>query len=182
MKKVYLFTCVFTLLFSLSGCERNQDATLTETLSNSVRSGSVSNEDVAAPLSEKAQRYEKALEVSNRFLELWYQKDFKTIADTLIDPEMQGTINAEKLADIHKNVEAYFGPMMGFKRMQWAFEPKRKKRQYFLFSIKVVHHEKEMVNYLFQFLLDGGFEKLIGFYVREKPALRAPGQIHNNIQ
>ncbi len=170
-----VLTCLGIML---TACEK-KDTTLFETLSNSSRSGTVTNDDIEAPLDKKSKKYEKALEVSNRFLSLWQQRDFQTIHDELIDPEVYEILTVEKLADIHKNVEQYFGPMVSYKPMQWAFEAKRKKKQYFLFSIKVVHHEKESANYLFQFLLDGGFEKLIGVYVREKPTLRAPGQIHN---
>ncbi len=177
MKRTVIMTVLSATLL-LSGCDENEG-----TFQQSTRSGTVSNDFVEEPLTKNAKKYEQALLLSNRFLDLWAEKKFQEIHDQLIDPELldddkQEILSVEKLADIHKNVEEAFGPMVGYKKMQWAFEPKRKKKQYFLFSIKIVQHEKGQANYLFQFLLDGGFKKLIGVYVRPKPTLRAPGQIH----
>ncbi len=176
MKKTLMIVLLGAL--ALTGCEEKEG-----TFQNSTRSGTITNDFVEEPLTKKAQKYEQALETSNQFLDLWAKKDFQTIHDTLIDPELldddkKEILSVEKLAAIHKNVEAAFGPMVGYKKMQWAFEPKSKKRQYFLFSIKIVQHEKGQANYLFQYLLDGGFKKIIGVYVRPKPTFRAPGQIH----
>ncbi len=93
---------------------------------------------------------------------MWQKKDFQTIHDELIDPDLRNKdgseiLSVEKLASIHSA-----------------------KKQYILFSIKTVEHKDKKVNYFIQFLLDGGFEKIIGFYVRERPILRMPGQVHNN--
>lgn len=161
----------------LGGCDKVMD-----TFEQSSRSGTVANDDVEAPLSDKAKQYENALKLSNEFLALWVKKDFQTIADTMVDPEVKDQITAEKLADIYTNVEKAYGPLLSYKDGQWAFEPKKAKKQEFLFSIKVVTHEKRKLNYLFEFVLDGQYKQLAGFYVREKPALRAPGQIHSNKQ
>ncbi|PID65603.1 MAG: hypothetical protein CR975_06495 [Gammaproteobacteria bacterium] len=165
------------IALALTGCDE-----VVETFEQSSRSGTVIDDDVEAPLSDKAKQYEKALELSNRFLVLWQKKDFHSIHEQLVDPEMQSRLSVEKLADIDSHVEKAYGKLVGFKKGQWAFEPKRAKKQYFLFSIKSVTHEKTKLNYLFQFVLDNKYEKLVGFYVREKPALRAPGQIHSNKQ
>lgn len=175
-RKTYVALPLVALLL-LSGCDKTVD-----TFSDSLRSGSITNDEVEAPLSEKAKQYENALKLSNTFLALWEKKDFQTIHDTLIDPEVKAQLSVEKLADIHKNVEAAFGPLQYYQKGQWAFEPKRAKKQYFLFSLKSVTHEKAKLNYLFQFVLDGEYKQLAGFYVREKPTLRAPGQIHSNKQ
>ncbi len=177
MNKTVLLTLLSATLL-LSACKENEG-----TFQNSMRSGTISHDFVEEPLTKKAKKFEQALKTSNQFLDLWAKKDFQTIHDTLIDPNLRNEKKEEiltvaKLADIHKNVEETFGPMVGYKEMQWAFEPKKKKRQYFLFSIKIVQHEKAQLNYLFQYLLDGDFKKLIGVYVRPKPTLRAPGQIH----
>lgn len=155
-----------------------------DTFETSVRSGTITNDFVEEPLTEKAQQYQQALSVSNRFLALWQQRDFAAIERELIHPSQVETqaLSAARLAEIYQNVEKEYGKMLLYKPQQWAFEPKRAKRQYFLFSIKIVQHEKATLNYLFEFLLDEKYEKLIGFYVRPKPTLRAPGQIHNNKQ
>lgn len=164
---------------SLGGCDN-----VVKTFDNSSRSGSVTNDDVEAPLSDKAKQYKNALQLSNEFLVLWKKQDFQTIHDTLIatDPKVKDQLTVEKLADIYKNVEETYGKLLSYKPGQWAFEPKRAKKEYFLFSIKTVTHEKSKLNYLFQFALDDEYKQLAGFYVRKKPALRAPGQIHSNKQ
>lgn len=174
--KLLLASSVSTLLL-LAGCDK-----VVDTFDNSSRSGTVANDDVEAPLSDKAKQYENALKLSNDFLALWVKKDFQTIHDTMVDPEVKEQISVEKLADIYKNVEETYGALVSYKVGQWAFEPKKAKKQQFLFSIKAVTHEKKKLNYLFEFVLDGEYKQLAGFYVREKPALRAPGQIHSNKQ
>lgn len=159
------------------GCDK-----VVKSFDDSSRSGTVANDDVEAPLSDKAKQYENALKLSNDFLALWARKDFQTIHDTMVDPEVKEQISVAKLADIYKNVEETYGALVSYKTGQWAFEPKKAKKQQFLFSIKAVTHEKRKLNYLFEFVLDGEYKQLAGFYVREKPALRAPGQIHSNKQ
>lgn len=180
MKNKYMLPLLLIAGLGLTACEKREGL-----FENSVRSGTVSNDYVEEPLSKNAQKYEKALATSNRFLDLWQKKDFQTIHDELIDPDLRNKdgseiLSVEKLASIHKNVENVYGSMLRYKKMQWAFEPKSAKKQYILFSIKTVEHKDKKVNYFIQFLLDGGFEKIIGFYVRERPILRMPGQVHNN--
>ncbi len=174
---IILLTALFGVPLLLGGCDD-----VVETFENSLRSGTVANDDVEAPLSDKAKQYENALKLSNEFLALWQKKDFQSIYDNLIDSEAQEKLSIAKMADIYNNVEKTYGALIDYKPGQWAFEPKRANRQQFLFSIKIVVHEKAKLNYLFQFFLDGEYKKLVGFYVREKPALRAPGQIHTNKQ
>lgn len=174
IKKIIILLIV-TLI--TTGCDK-----VIDTFDESSRSGTIVNDDVESPLTDKAKQYENALKLSNDFLMLWQNKEFQTIHETMIDPEVQDVLSVEKMADIYNNVEKTFGELVGFKSGQWAFEPKRAKKQYFLFSIKTVEHKNKKLNYLFQFVLDGEYKKLAGFYVREKPALRAPGQIHNNKQ
>lgn len=174
-KKHLLIT--FIAMFSLTACDK-----VSGTFNDSLRSGTSANEDIEAPLSEKAERYRHALEVSNQFLSLWQQQEFQTIHDELVDPEVQDKLSVEKLSEIYNNVEQTFGEFVSFKPKQWAFEPKKAKKQYFLFSIKTVEHKGAKLNYLFQFVLDGEFKKLAGVYVRERPRFRAPGQIHSNKQ
>ncbi len=176
-KNKKLLAIALCTLVTVVGCDN-----VVDTFEQSSRSGTVANDDVEAPLSDKAKPYANALKLSNEFLSLWQQKDFKTIYETMVDPEVQDQLTAEKMADIYKNVEEVYGPLISYKVGQWAFEPKKAKKQQFLFSIKVVTHEKRKLNYLFEFVLDGEYKKLAGFYVREKPALRAPGQIHSNKQ
>ena len=171
--QILLFLAISLLL----GCDKVIDS-----FKESLRSGSIAYDDVEAPLSEKAKKYKNALNLSNDFLRLWQKKDFEKIYQTMIDPEVKDLLRVEKLADIYKNVNNTYGDFVGYKPSQWAFEPKKAKKQYFLFSIKRITHKKRKLNYIFQFVLDGEYKKLAGFYVREKPALRAPGQLINSKQ
>ncbi len=173
------YTAIIAGTLMLNACDD-----VAETFEQSMRSGTVSNEYIEAPLSEKAKEYQVALETSNQFLSLWQKKDFQTIYDTLVDadPKVKSVLTVEKLREISDNVVQQYGELVEYKPMQWAFEPKRAKKEYFLFSIKTVKHEKGQLNYLFQFFLDGEYKQLAGFYVRETPTLRAPGQIHTNKQ
>lgn len=173
MKNLFNSLAVLVMALLLGACGE-----VSEVFEQSVRSGHVSNEYVEAPLSDKAKKYEMALTTSNQFMQLWQQQDYQTIHDTLIDPGVQDILTVDKLRDIAENVTQSYGSFVKYKPMQWAFEPKRAKKEYFLFSIKTVEYEKGRMNYLLQFLLDGGFHKIIGVYVRETPTLRAPGQIH----
>ncbi len=177
LKNAFILAVITLIVSTLTGCDK-----VIDTFEESSRSGTVINDDVEAPLSDKAKQYEKALDLSNEFLVLWQKKDFQTIHNQLVASEMQSQLSVEKLADIDSHVEEVYGKLVSFKKGQWAFEPKRAKKQYFLFSLKSVTHEKAKLNYLFQFVLDNKYEKLVGFYVREKPTFRAPGQIHSNKQ
>lgn len=166
---------------------------------SSGRSGTYQDDYLENPINEDFLQYEQALVTSNQVLDLMIAKDAKTIADDYVLEEIKPLLTEEDVAKVLKDAEAKYGKIVGYKPMQWGFEPrvengKRDKTEFnkiiaekygnkksankipILFSVKIVEHENAMVNYWFQFPSDGEYTKLLGVFYKEKVGTRNVGQ------
>lgn len=197
MKSIFTKRFVVTLLVSLmmvstiSAC--NYDTR------SSGRSGTYQDDTLENPINEEFVEYENALTVSNQVLDLMIAKDSKSIANDYVLEELKPLLGEKEIADLMAKAESRYGKIVGYKPMQWGFEPrvengKRDKSEFnriiaekygdkkaakkipILFSVKVVEHENALVNYWFQFPADGEYNSLLGIFYKEKKGTRNVGQ------
>ncbi len=166
---------------------------------SSGRSGTYQDDYLENPINEDFLQYENALMTSNQVLDLMIAKDAKKIADDYVLEEIKPLLTEADIAKVIKEAEAKYGKIVGYKPMQWGFEPrvengKRDKTEFnkiiaekygdkkagkkipILFSVKIVEHENALVNYWFQFPADGEYTKLLGVFYKEKVGTRNVGQ------
>ncbi len=165
----------------------------------SGRSGTYQDDYLENPIDKEFVQYENALAVSNEILDLMKAGDSKKIADDYVLEELKLLLTEDQIDKMIKGAEAKYGKIVSYKPMQWGFEPrvengKRDKSEFnkiiaekygnkkaakkipILFSVKIVEHEKGLVNYWFQFPSDGKYEKVLGIFYKEKKGTRNVGQ------
>ncbi len=165
----------------------------------SGRSGTYQDDYLENPINEDFVQYEQALTTSNEVLDLMIAHNGKKIADDYVLEEIKPLLGEKEINELIKKSEEKYGKVIGYKPMQWGFEPrvengKRDKSEFnkiiaekygnkkankkipILFSVKIVEHEKAMVNYWFQFPSDGKYDKLLGIFYKEKKGTRNIGQ------
>lgn len=185
-KIIVLLGCVM-----LSGC--NFDTR------EAGRSGTYQDDNKENPIREDFLVYKPALETSNKVLDLMKAGDSQTIANQYVLDEIKPLLTEKDIKGVIKKAEAKYGKIVSYKPMQWGFEPKvengkRDKSEFnrilaekygdgkkaakkipVVFSVKVVQHEKALVNYWFQFPDDMKYDKLLGIFYKEKKGTRNIG-------
>lgn len=188
-KSVVALLVAFSLV--LSACNYDTRA--------SGRSGTYQDDYLENPIGDDFVQYENALTTSNEVLDLMIAGDSKTIANDYVLEELKPLLTEQEIADVIAKAESQYGKIVGYKPMQWGFEPrvengKRDKSEFnrivaekygdkqankkipILFSVKIVEHENALVNYWFQFPSDGEYNKLLGIFYKEKEGVRNVGQ------
>lgn len=184
-------SCLLVISLMLGAC--NYDTR------SAGRSGSYQDDYKENAINEDFVQYENALTTSNEILELMKTGDAKKIADDYVLEEIKPLLTEAQIAEVIKKAEAKYGKVVSYKPMQWGFEPrvengKRDKSEFnriiaekygnkkashkipILFSVKIVQHEKGLVNYWFQFPSDGEYKKILGIFYKEKKGTRNIGQ------
>ena len=157
------------LLLSSSGCDSEV------VIAN--RSGTVNDDYVEEPISERSRKYENALLVSNAVLDKVRGAEYQTIYRELFDPRLKSILDEPKFSGMMKQIETHFGPIKRYKPMQWGFVPRKEGGENLVYSVKIVEHEKGMMRYLFVFADDGKYQKLLGFHAKPRTGVTAPGQL-----
>lgn len=167
---------------------------------SSGRSGSYQDDYKENAIRDDFMVYKPALETSNKILELMKAGDAKTIADDYVLEELKPLLTEQDIEKVIKKAESKYGKIVSYKPMQWGFEPKvengkRSKTEFnkilaekygegkkaakkipIVFSVKIVQHEKALVNYWFQFPDDMEYNKLLGIFYKERKGTRNIGQ------
>ncbi len=193
IKKPYQIISIAIMCASLLLVSCNYDTR------SSGRSGTYQDDYLENPIDEEFIEYKNALTVSNKIIELMKKGDSQTIADNYVLEELKPLLGKKEVEEVIKKAEAKYGKIVEYKPMQWGFEPrvengKRDKSEFnkiiaekygnkkagkkipILCSVKIVKHEKAMVNYWFQFPADGKYKKVLGIFYREKKGTRNVGQ------
>jgi hypothetical protein len=134
-------------------------------ISTARRSGSVKDDFVAEPLVSDVKRYEHALEVSNQFLDALKARDFVACSRHL-GPPLDVQIGATQLAAMADMADTNFGGWKEHKPLQWGFTSAPLDGAQFLYSTKIVEHERGRVRYRFVFHDDGKYERIVGIQSR----------------
>ena len=152
--------CIIALLATLVslGCKIEPNA--------SIRSGTIKDANVEEPLTAMAKKYEPALTLSNQLVDKIAAHAYRDVYQNHCDPLLQSMVDEAGFVSILTALEKQAGPIVRYKRMQWAFGQGIDQGIKTLTSTKIVQHEKELVNYVFVFRHDGRYTKLIGFQYR----------------
>lgn len=142
-----------------------------------VRSGTVNDDQVEEPLSTFAKKYENALTVSNKAIDSLVANNYDLASQDLVDDKVKNLMTAEKIKAAMEKVKKAFGKIKGYKRMQWGFVPKLIKGERHLYSVKIVEHEKAQCHYIFTFLDDGHYLKIIGLHIQKRTGVRQANEI-----
>ncbi len=143
----------------VSGCEFDFN------VSNNSSQGE--NDYFEEPLSDTSIEYEAALDISNTFVQLVSEGAFGD-AHNLFDDELKENVSIEDLRGMRKSIDGAFGPFVEFKTMQWAFESGSENGEDFVYSTKIVVHQKTDAFYIIGFVDDGRYEKIAGISVRQR--------------
>jgi hypothetical protein len=168
LRSIASVTCLF-LLALVAGCDGGV------VIAN--RSGTVNDDYVEEPISNRSKRYENALLVSNAVIDKLRSAEYHAIHQEFFDPQFQATLDEPKFIAMMKQVELHLGPIKRYKPMQWGFVPRQEAGKNILYSTKIVEHEKGMMNYFFVFTDDGKYQKLAGIHARVRTGTTLPGQL-----
>jgi hypothetical protein len=141
------------------------------------RSGTLDDDYVEEPISARSKKYENALLVSNAVLDKARGGEYRTIYDEFFDARLKSILDEPKFAAMMKQIEGHVGPIKRYKPMQWGFIPRNEAGEKFLYSVKIVEHERGMIRYLFVFADDGHYGKLVGFHAKLRTGIAAPGEL-----
>lgn len=127
-----------------------------------IHSGTTENPYVEEPLVSAVKKYETALQTSNAVLALLQKGDYQTLYDVYTNEIFQSNSTVDDLFKYHANYLNGFGAIKTFKPMQWDFETKSLDGRKFLISRKIVEHENGAFVYVFSFLRNTTYDKIVG--------------------
>ncbi len=129
-----------------------------------IRSGTLEDDDIEEPMEHE--QYKGVLEISNKICDQVLKDDYDYIYNKFFADELVKAVTLEKFKKIKAQIIQNFGEAKTYKKMQWFFIPSNIGR-YLIESIKIVHHEKAVVYYIFTFDKND-LTKLIGFHMKVK--------------
>lgn len=157
---------VFAL--ALSGCDVK--------LTYGNRSGDSQNDYVEEPIPGYSEQYKPALETSNKVLDLYLGAEYQQISDLYVVDEYKGELSPDAFRQIHAYVTDVAGAYVEYLPDQWGFVPKSDGAQTFLYSFKIVRHEKEDMHFVFVFS-GSDYSRIAGIQVNVKRGIRPPDKI-----
>lgn len=154
------------LLAALMACQPS----VATTFSN--RSGTVSDDDVEEPISERSKSFAPALETSNAILEKLREGDRQVIYRDLLSPEFKAITTEEQWTAFCSAMDRDCGKLVRFKPMQWNFQRGPLQGKTCVLSTKIVEFEKRTIEIVFTFVDDGAYAKpwSLSTRARTKPA------------
>lgn len=171
MKNLNLnLTLLVIVLVLLIGCELQ--------LNTGNRSGTIDDDYIAEPIGKYSIKYTNALKTSNTVINHLIENEYETIYNDFIHDEMKHILTIESLKNINTQIITAVGPFKNYKKMQWGFVPANENGRDLLFSIKIIEHEKNSLNYSFVFNNDGKYEKLVGLQIKERKGARPPNKLN----
>jgi hypothetical protein len=130
------------------------------------------DDDIAEPLPASAKHFENALQVSNAIVKLVQNRNFEKIYDNYFSEKLRGTISKKEFLDKTSAIHAKAGDVESWKEMQWGFGTETVQGVKVVSSKKIVHHQKAVLDYTFQFT-DENAKRIDGFFFKDR-ALRKP--------
>ena len=119
---------------------------------------------VEEPLTEWSESYSAALNTSNKFVDAFSAGQLRDLR-ALLDPRLSEDVSDATLAEFRDKMIATYGPVIEYKPMQWSFAAGPEGYDY-LYSVKIVVHEKQPVYYLLKFEADSAYDRILGFVFR----------------
>ena len=140
-----------------------------------VRSGTVDDDYIEEPLAGGAEKYEKALETSNTFVEYVKANRIDAIYQNLFSEELRATVSIGDFKEMLGKVNSAAGKIIRYKKMQWSFISYSEEGRDVIGSVKLVEHENEMLKYLLVFDRSGDLTRIIGFHFKQRKGVSPTG-------
>jgi len=132
-----------------------------------IASGSDKDEYVEEGLSEKAERYERELILSNAAIEYISKGQYEEFY-SLGDVNFQRSTDLERVRSLLQQIENDLGRITEYKKNQWAFTVRIQEGLSCVYSTKNVLQGGKQVYYHFQFALNGESLGISAFWVDPK--------------
>jgi len=141
------------------------------------RSGTVSDDYIEEPISEKSKKYSAALESSNKLIELIKKKEFQKIHGSFVDDSMKSVLTEQVLENSYTEAVNAMGDIVEYKQNQWGFVPTKNDDLEYVTSYKIVFHEKGRLDYSFSFKLEGDQSKIFRIALKPRKKARMPNEM-----
>ncbi|MCR1795720.1 hypothetical protein [Leptospira sp. id769339] len=161
---------VSTLIFALSGILQCQYRAFPVV---SVRSGTINDDDIEEPLSDRSKPFENYLITSNNIVSKLTKKDLNYVYDFYLESKLKEIFPKDKFIDSMTTFSSRAGKFENFKLMQWNFVNTKIEGNPVVQSIKIVHHSNNVWYYIFTFD-PGNHEKIVGIKTLIKNPNEAP--------
>jgi len=118
---------------------------------------------------------QSALETSNSILELIKAGKLTEINANFVAEKSKSQLTEKNLNKVFSEAYKNIGKIKNYTKMQWGFLLKQIEGQNYLYSVKIVEHEKASMNYFFTFDGGGDYKKLVGLSIRIRKGVRSAG-------
>ena len=164
--KTYILSIITLLL--LSSCDAS--------ISINNRSGTIKDDYVAEPLSDRSKKYKPLLETSNNIVQMISKEEYEFIYLNKFDDVLKRNLSQDEFISMMNQIKTGVGAIRNFKELQRGFFSGKDKGMDLIYSVKIVEHETQIMKYLFVFEEDGGYSRIVGFHVKAKEGVSLPGQ------
>ncbi len=134
-----------------------------------TNSSSGGNDYFEEPLSGMSEKYDLALQTSNRFVRGIKESQINEICETFTDALKEAN-SLEDTRASYDQITNLAGGVSEFLPQQWAFMTGIEDGVDVIYSAKIVIHEKGEYFYVFEFLDDGKYDKINGFRIQPRRA------------
>ncbi len=153
---------LIVFIIALLGCEVS--------FNTNARSGSIKEDYIGEPLSERVIEYAAALQGANMFLDSIITKDY-SIAYGLFDKGLADNMSEEEFKSFITKDDAVLGEIKEYLKDQWAFNNVTHEGKRYIQLTKIVKFDEYTMNYIFTFPYGSDYKKAAGFTFTEKKAL-----------
>jgi hypothetical protein len=167
-RTLHSLACLLLTVTALSACRPAVGLTVTN------RSGTVTDDYVEEPLSERSKALAPALETSNAIVDALREGDRHAMYTDMFSPEFQAVVPEAKWNDMCWVIDHGYGKIVRYKPMQWGFVSRRFEGRPFVDSIKIVECEKATIEVIATFIDDGVYAKPCAFTFRPRATHAAP--------
>lgn len=158
------YTLLLIFIF-LQGCD----------LKVANRSGTIADDYVEEPLSERSVQYELALNTSNKIMALIRDGRCDDIYKNLLSGKAKESLPFDSFKSMCQGLVSNYGNLIKYKPQQWHFFNKTEGDNEYLMSIKLAEHERLMVSYALVFPLNGKYDKIVGIHLKARQGVVPPG-------
>lgn len=114
-----------------------------------LRSGSLKDPALEAPLSAEAKKYEPLLNLSNRALEGIMQGKFDGVYDGQFSEVLREDVERNWLTWQLEQIRELYGDPTGFGKLQWWFQEEKSQGRVLVHSIKIMRYGRSTFKYVF---------------------------------
>lgn len=153
---------LIVMMLALMGCEVN--------FNMNARSGSLKEDYIGEPLTERVIEYATALQGANLFLDSIIIKDYST-AYGLFGEGLTKNMSEEEFKIFITKDDGILGEINEYLKDQWAFNNVTHEGERYIQLTKIVKFNEYTLNYIFSFPYGSEYKKFAGFTFTEKKAL-----------